>query len=223
MWVALPLILFTFTSIEPEYKNNDFKRIFSRISIPESIARLSIKSFKKSLFTTLIVLFLLSFFTFSSYVYRDSYNRAELYTEFKSDGLHGIYSTKERVLVVDQVISEIMNYSEKGDKVLMVGSIPMFYYLTETIPAYGEGWINIYQMEAIKEMMNKSINEGNYPKVFIYSKIDTRSNTWPEHAALPDKDAEILQIFIDEYVVDLNYTLLWENDYFAIYGNPEIY
>ena len=89
----------------------------------------------------LLSLFILSLFFHATDVYRDDINRFNLNTEFSSPGLQGIYSTPDRVEVVDEILVKTKELTNKNDKVLMGISIPMLYYLTETSPSLGNPWL----------------------------------------------------------------------------------
>jgi hypothetical protein len=205
MWLPLPLSLLCLYKIKTDSKNMRLSSILSLMTI------------------LLISLLCISLFFHITYTYRDDSNRLNLNTEFSDPALKGIYSTSSRVEVVDQLISQIKKNSEKNDELLIVNDIPVFYYLTETRPSFGEPWPFLKSLEEIKQMQNNLENNKELPKVFVYSKVDTQSSEWPNlHDNDDENTNEKLCYLKNEYVNKLNYSLIWENKAFVIYGRPSI-
>ena len=203
-WVALPLALFCMRSIENRVNNHTIKYLSSFIP------------------TLLILMFVSAIFFHGVYIYRDDPNRLHLTHHFQSPQLSGIYSTEDRVMVTDELISVIEEYSSPGDYLLLVNGIPMFHYLTETRPALGEPWICLLSKERIIELEEQREEDGEIqPVLFIYSKVNTRDPYWP-HSTIPISvsDQEKLDYFKMRYIEQLNYSHIWENEAFAVYIFP---
>lgn len=205
MWLILPLTLLCTYKIKTDIKN---KRIVSMLSLISII---------------LISVLLTSVFFQITNVYRDDQNRLNLNTKFSDPTLRGIYSTSDRVEVVDEFLKQVRTYSNKDDKILMVNNIPTFYYLTETKPVLGNPWLLLKPIEQIKENQQKLKQKENLPKLFIYSKVNTRNRNWPntDDVCMED-DKEKLEYLENQYIGNFSYSLLWENEAFVIYGKePE--
>jgi len=200
-WLILPLSLLCAYQIRTSINN---PRISSILSMIPAI---------------LIALLIISIFFQSVNVYRDDPNRLNLNEGFSHPSLFGIYSTNERVEVVDELLIAIEGNSQKGDELLMVNSIPMFYYLTETKPALGNPWIFLNPIEKIKFEQTKLENEHRYPELFIVPKVNTRIRYWPDSdlTTLSITDQEKLSYLKYIYINKLNYTNTWENEAFEIY------
>jgi hypothetical protein len=204
MWLILPLVLLCTYKIKTDVKN---ERILSMLSLTTII---------------LISVLLLSVSLQITNLYRDDQNRLNLNTEFSDITLRGIYSTPNKVDIVDEFLAQVRTYSDKGDNVLMVNSIPLYYYLTETKPALGEPWLEIRPVGKIEKRQQELEQKGDLPKLFIYSKLDTNNRKWPNTKNVCiESHTEKLEYLKNRYIKDLNYSLLWENEAFAIYGkNP---
>jgi len=174
-----------------------------------------------TVFISLIILASV-FIRFSS-VYRDSNNRFKLNTEFKYKYLHNLYSQKKRVEVVDEALMKIDELTQKDDVVLMINEIPMFYYLTQTKPFFGESWLFFYHLEMIKSMYEKAIEKGRYPRLFVYSKTNTSRSDWPTDEIADESELPVFDYFVGKYVNELHYNLIWENSAFAVYSRPQYY
>jgi len=202
MWLILPLT------------------ILCGFRLKESASREIIISFFSIMEYVLLSLLILSLFFHITIIYRDDPNRFNLSTEFSSPGLRGIYSTTERVKVVDELIIKIEESSDKGDRLLIVNSLPLIYYLTETQPALGSPWPDLYPLDMIKYSMARLKEKGEYPKLFIYAKFDTNNCNWPKEIK-PIWYPEKLEYLKYELINRSNYSLVWENDLFAIYQQPD--
>ena len=204
MWLVFPLSILC------------VDQVWGRISCIRSDFRLS---FLKSALTIFLILAI--FFQFSN-IYRDVPNRLELDTAFSDSSLFGIFSTAERVEVVDEMLSQIKRYAEKNDEILIVGVAPMFYYLTETKPAMGHPWLFLLSEEMIQIKQQKSLDRGSYPKFVIISKVETEYWTWPDDKMIGSETEPLkYNYLINVYINKLNYTFLWENRAFALYGRTK--
>ncbi|MFA5613334.1 MAG: hypothetical protein WC993_02565 [Methanoculleus sp.] len=172
--------------------------------------------------TILLLLLIIGIFMQGGNVYRDDPNRLNLTTPFQNPQLFGTYSTPERVQVTDELISIIERETEPGDYVLMVNSMSMFYYLTETRPALGQPWLFLFSEEAIVDLEEERVRTGEIqPKLFIYPKVNTRDRYWPGgDTPLKETDEAKLDYLKGQYIDTYQYPYLWENDAFAVYRIP---
>jgi len=201
MWLILPL------SILLTYK------------ITSSVRSNGILSILYLLTCLLPVMLILSLFFHATNIYRDNQNRFELNTEFSSHSLRGIYSTRDRVKVLDELLFQLQSYTNEGDKVLAVISIPLIHYLTRTRPALGYSWPGVCRLDKIKERQRSLENAKSFPSLFVFSKISTRDQNWPNTTIIGEGEVntQILEYLKNEYINRLQYSLLWENSTFAIY------
>ena len=206
MWLILPLTILCGYQLKISSKKEIFRSIFSIMNC------------------ALLSLFILSLFFHATNVYRDDINRFNLNTEFSSPSLRGIYSTPDRVKVVDEILAKIKELTNKNDKVLMGISIPMLYYLTETSPSLGNPWLGSSIKQSYFETNFKNFEgKKNYPKIFIEQKISTTDRYWPKsNTPMDEKSQNTQKYLVNIFKNKFNYTLVWENKAFAIYQQSKL-
>lgn len=205
MWVALPLALLIVTRLRDQVSNKRLRAMLSFDTVAVA--------------TMLVVAGAFHFI----WAYKDVRNRFKLTAGFQHPSLRFIYSHKERVRIVDEVLAEIESRTKAGDEVVMANSIPLFYYLTQTRPLLGHPWLLCAGLDGAKARCEKALKEGRYPKLLVYSKINTKSNEWPSRKGtdvLPENIKPILAYLTRTYVDRHGYKLDWENAAFAIYVSP---
>lgn len=202
MWLILPLSLLC------------LDKVWDRMDCISCNFRLS---FLKTALTVMLIFAL--FFQFSN-TNLDVPNRFELDTAFSDPSLSGIFSTPEKVEVVDELLSQIKSHSGKNDELLIVGIAPLFYYLTETKPVMGSPWLFITQ-DDIRIKHENVLKDKRYPKLVIVSKVDTLNWAWPNSKIEDSGIQTAYDYLVDEYLNKLNYTFLWENRAFEIYIRPD--
>jgi hypothetical protein len=205
MWLILPLcILCCYQWVNEVYKGD-----------------------KKPLYTTiifvLISMMLIAVFFHTTFIYRDNPNRFNLNMAFSYPALKGIYSTSDRVTLLEEALVQIKNNSKPGDEILAVNSIPILYYLTQTRPALGNPWDVQNPLIKIKMDQENLEAESRYPELLIFSKFNARDPYWPDTENIAwESDLPKLDYLKTRYISDLNYTLIWENRAFGIYKRPDL-
>ncbi len=204
MWMILPLSILCACEIQKRVR---YEKLSGMLALTK---------------TFLVIMLVLGLMFQATNTFREDQNRLHLDTGFSHESLKGIHSTPERVEAVDEVLIQIQRYSDSNDEVLMVNSIPLFYYLTETKPVYGTPWAFQSSLESLKAKQESVEKRGEYPKLLVYSKVDTRDRYWPDTDNIAIKeDLEKYDYIRNKYINELNYSLLWENRAFAIYSKPE--
>lgn len=225
MWLILPL------SILCAYKLRDSEKTDGILSILPLMNCLMV--------ATLIISLVFQFTNIEA----DNPNRLDLNTEFSNHSLRGIYSTKERVKVLDELLFQLQKHTSKGDALLAVTSMPLIHYLTETRPALGYAWPGICTFDQIKERQRLLEATNNLPKLFAFQKVSTIDRNWPSAAEKKDRgyiqmlrylkdkylnwssaaeemdheEIQMLKYLKDKYLMNFQYRLLWENSAFTIY------
>lgn len=203
MWLILPLALIRIFDQVEDFKNNEV---------------LSVLSLKKGI---LLFLILTSLFFHATNAWRDDNNRLELVEPFSHPSLKGTFSTPDRVKVVDELLYQINNYSNPGDEVLFLKRIPIFYYLTETKPAYGDPWPFLKSIDVISQKQNTLEEQDRLPKLVVFSKLDNKKNRWPNSS--PDDNPDYMEKmeYMEKLYIELNYSMVWENEAFSMYLRPD--
>jgi hypothetical protein len=169
MWLILPLSILCVCKVEDQVKND-------RLSV-----MLSLKN------EIIIMVLILTLFFHATNTFRDDPNRLNLNTGFSHSSLDGIYSTHDRVEAVDELLEQIEKYTDGGDEVLMVNFIPLFHYLTKTKPSFhGHPCLDdnfpSFTIEKVKIAQKNLEDEGRYPKILVFAKVDTENDYWPKES-----------------------------------------
>ncbi len=193
MWLTLPLALLII-------KNTDSKYII-------------LAATKKSLKIIPILLILVCLIYTSIYTFRDA-NRFELNTKFNDKSLNYIHSTELKVSALDELLEKVRDNTNPKDEILAGLDLPMIYYLTDTKPIFGPGWLSINSNEKIEQDLTNIIKENNLPKLFIYSKRNLKLEHWTK-----EEPNSMLNILTKTFS-NLKYNKIWENDVFVMYKLP---
>lgn len=165
------------------------------------------------IYLTLIFALCVTYF----FPYFDRSNRAFMHYEIKNEHAKGIYTTKSRAKVINELLIESTYYIKPEDYVLAYDCLPMFYYLTDTRPFMHNSWPWLFDNATFKEELYKSVQETHTCPVVIMQKRSVIGNNWPDNYSenyvfRPEALAD-MQGFLKNY----RYRQVWENDFFKIY------
>jgi hypothetical protein len=142
------------------------------------------------------------------FLYRDS-NREKLTGMFETPALWGIYSSPERVIVVDELVHAIDSLGIKDNEYVLVNKPHLFSYITDKQPA-SMSWNTYYS-----EFKNR-FDSNDITKYIILSLKNPRTKKWPKTKSLYSKhegeNVEKFKKHIDEF-----YKPVYKNEMFAIY------
>jgi hypothetical protein len=158
------------------------------------------------------------FFAFSS-PYFDRSSRLEMLYTIPNDHLKGIFTSKERADVVQELLIASKDYVKPDDYVLAYDNIPMYNYLTETIPYLSNPWPGIYPSEMFRDDIKNSLQKKSDLPVVVLQKVNTLDSNWPENFAESYKDKksnEKRNQYMNDFLKEFNYKIVWENSAFAI-------
>lgn len=194
MWLILPLSVLCVDRIKNHSKNRKIKFVLPTSNI------------------ILATILMASIVFHVAYVYGDDLNRLNLDTTFSTPTLYGIYSTPEKAKAIDDLILHISKYSNKGDYVKLSQHISIFYYLTQTKPVTNP-WI-----EGNVSFVN-TMSRKDCPKLVVIPKVDTTNRYWPDENTIYNLNPLDIAKLDRDYVSQLNYSPIWENNAFIIYGS----
>ncbi len=167
-------------------------------------------NFKYVIYVFAVFLFFLSVKIKPVYIYRD--RPRKILTElFKSEELRGIKSDFRRVKVVDSLL-EFADKNISSDRILVSGTMPMLYYLTNKKYVFKELW-----QQPVNEFKTY-INKKNAPETFIFAKMNARNPYWPERNSKVQKKDSINYLFYQNFVKNNAYSKIFENSMFEIYS-----
>jgi len=163
---------------------------------------------------------LLVIFTLNStyhFTYRETSHREQLVYQVEHPKLKGIFTTKERATVVQELLTVLPQYVQKDDYLLAYEQIPMLYYLTNTRPYLYGAWPMLFRTKQFEEALNRAKRERPYLPVMVRAKGSTERITWPRTIRLQDKESlGKIRDLMDVFVSENNYKLVWENTFFQI-------
>jgi hypothetical protein len=148
------------------------------------------------------------------YPYGDLGNRIDMKYEVNNPHVSRIYTTPEKAIAVDELLSETKKYIRPDDYVLAYDGFPVFYYLTDTKPFLHHSWLWLYDGGIFKEELQKSLDETHICPVVIIRK--PRYND-PEHGQYSNPFREKTLDFMQGFLHKYQYRQIWENDFFRLF------
>lgn len=149
--------------------------------------------------------------------YNDSSRRWDLNTAASTGKLRQIYTTAHRATIVNETLEAIARFAEPGDQIVAYGSIPMIYFASGTVPAFGPPWI----IRAGSFLSKKGIeleNAGELPSIII----SIRDRNWPSGnkswpIKMMDNELPYSGHFIADFIDRNGYIEAWRNDAFVLH------
>jgi hypothetical protein len=168
-----------------------------------------------------LTIFASLFYTYE-YPHSDMENRAAMRYSVDNKYMKGVYTTKERAEEINELLAASSKYVKSNDRVLAYDCVPIFHYMTETIPYTRNPWPWLYQSNTFKKELEIALSNNRHLPVIVMQTALTLGNgkNWPikkitqDYLRLPiniDRN-EILEDFIIEH----KYHEVWSNDYFKI-------
>lgn len=215
MWLAFPLSVSYISQLQELCINLNLNTYLSR-----NYLKLFIKQSEMVFIRKILLVFFLSFALIFSYrfTYRDTSHRIDMHYNINHSKLQLVYTTKERAKVVEELLSELSKYVNKGDYLFTFEHISLLYYLSETTPYLYNSWPMLYQPIQFKEAIQRAINEKKELPVIVRAKRSTSDVEWPNSGTglmrwgLDIENRKIMEYFIQIH----HYNLVWQNDFFQI-------
>jgi len=199
---VLPITIATLDKLRKgvrQYSFNGFVRIFSNL--------------------TLVVFLTLGgvgiFYQFTG-AFRDYPNRFRLTQNFGHESLNHIYSSRERVKTVDGVLEGVEKYSNRKDRILCVGKIPLIYYLTKRKPYIYVPWPTYLPQDQFSKLLKENRKKFNLPSLVVKTKYSVSNRKWPEEKTQYLSNLQHDDI-IKKFIEENNYKDVYENEMFIIY------
>jgi hypothetical protein len=169
----------------------------------------------------ILAIFASLFYTYD-YPHSDMENRAVMRYSVDNKYMKGIFTTKERAEEINELLAASSKYIKANDRVLAYDCVPIFHFMTETIPYTRNPWPWLYQSNTFKKELEIAAGNNKHLPVIVMQTALTLGNgkNWPvkertqDYLKLPinlDRN-EILEDFINEH----KYREVWSNDYFKI-------
>lgn len=217
LWTALPL-------------STGF--IASRFSWMTPLFSTSLRQKSLNLFVVLFVsaALLTKVYQISHNAYFDYGPRWKKTYPIKSEFARGIYTTKEKAEVINELLEILPKYVSKGDLLLTYDSVPMIHFFTQTRPFMYNPWVWIYDGASFSNKLKKAVSERPYLPIIVQQKFETIGGFGvpSEFYLREDKTREVYSynlervITFNTFIKENRYSILWSNDYFNIYGTDNI-
>lgn len=170
-------------------------------------------------------LFYISLAVFSIYYIQDKFRPYQdfeykfMTDSFKSPQLIGIKSNKDRVEVVDSLLTYLNDIPDIKDKdIYFAKHSPMYYYLTGTKYRLDSPWDTLNDLDEIKKDF-----ESSPPELFVLPKGSHRNYKWPNEDESWKKEGGELKAqpyydFYDQFIKENNYIEVYKNSFYTVYS-----
>lgn len=167
-----------------------------------------------------------------------SSGRTDMHYSVNNKFVKGIYTSKERAQVIDEVLTEISKYVKPNDYLLCYSYIPMINFMTNTRPYMGNPYTGMFPGKVFEEQLSKSIEKKKILPAIVIQKINPYLFQWPEKSIF-EKDESIKNYggefstffdtvrdnYLNWFIKTNNYTEVFSNNIFSVFippGNPVI-
>lgn len=219
MWLAIPISIYYLSLI----KSIKFSYLTSYAEHSKShyivFNEEWIKKIKKIFMFSFIIITLVIAYR---YTYRDSPDRFTMVYPINQPMLKYIYTTKDRAIVVQELVNELKKYVNKNDYLL--STEPMIYYLTDTKPYLYNSWPLSYDVEDFNTSLERALKERSSLPVIVIAKESTESFDWPKIKTInneliydesrPVRNENLFSL--ESFIVKKQYKCIWSNSYFKI-------
>lgn len=164
-----------------------------------------------------------------NYPFFDRQSRLGMTHSLNDHKLKGIYTTRGRAAIVNELLAASKQYLKPGDFLIAYDDIPMIHYVTETVPYLHNSFPRLYHDNILARDLEDSYQKHQVLPVIIKQKIKTTGDgsTWPS-VVHPEpyedwEDNRGRNIAMDAFLERFQYREVWASRYFCILvpGNYE--
>ena len=218
LWIAFPIVADRIIAVTSG-STFTFKNYIKPFRISHFIQDNQLAEARKIIVA--LTIFASLFYTYD-YPHSDMENRAAMRYTVDNKYMKGVFTTKERAEEINELLIASSKYVKANDRVLAYDCVPIFHFMTETVPYTRNPWPWLYQSNTFKRELEIAAGNNKQLPVIIMQTALTLGNgkNWPvktitqDYLKLPiniDRN-EILEDFINEH----KYHEVWSNDYFKI-------
>lgn len=160
------------------------------------------------------------------YPFFDWNDRLRMTAQVDNPYVRGIFTTKERAAVINELLAESKKYIQPGDAVLMYHSIPLMHYMTNTQPYLRNSMPWLYEGGFFANELNATAAKTGKLPVIVRQLIKTvdDASSWPDTPVKSDEEWEHINEKRDqaliEFILKHNYQEVWANKVFSILIPP---
>jgi hypothetical protein len=156
------------------------------------------------------------------YPFFDNSDRRNMSYSIQNKKMKGIYVTKEKAALINELLVESNKFIKPGDSVIAYDCMPLYHYMTETVPYMHSAYPWLYEPATFKTDLEISYKNNQNCPVVIVQKIKTIGfeTVWP--VKNPPEDYlkwdrnKGRNAIMNEFLSKNNYKIGWSNDYFNI-------
>jgi len=171
----------------------------------------------------LVFMLVFSGFYFSYfYPFFDRRNRVQMHYALQSDNLKGIYTTKGRAEVFNELLRESKKYIKENEYVIAYDDMAMYYYATNTIPQLSNPLPAVYSTSQFQLDLNSIFTKSQKLPPVVRQKIATigDASKWPEEISpgnyfTIERNLDKNEI-LDSFLLRYRYKEVWANRVFMI-------
>ncbi len=173
-------------------------------------------------FTAVTLFAALAVISAFNFTYRDAGNRLAMAYSVDHEKLRGVLTTRERAVVVQELLDVLPRYVKKGDYLLAYEQISLVYFLTETKPYLYSAWPMLYSPGKFAGYLQRAQAERPYLPVIVRAKGGTENTSWPRKAALRTDNYYLNsnRSLMEGFIRENHYKTVWENGFFEILAPP---
>lgn len=177
-------------------------------------------SFLKIFISMTLILFSVMVSTVYFAAYGDSHTKWKMNHTVDHPMLRYNLTTKERSIVLTEVLNNIQKYTKQYDFMLAYNRIPMIQFASKIKPYLGSSTPYYYMPHTLQQELEKSSEEKSLPLV-IRARADTSNKEWPigspgfygwQNKGVRAERRQIIQDFLDSNI----YIIVWKNKAFEI-------
>ncbi len=155
------------------------------------------------------------------YTYRDSSQRMDMIYTVKHQKLKGVFTTRDRALVVGELLEVLPHYVGEGDYLLAYEQIPMVYFLSDTRPYLYGSWPMLYSPGKFQKMLDRAVAERPELPVIVRARGSTEKINWPRGKTLRGGYYLVgSRKIMNQFIEKKDYRKAWENSFFEILVPP---
>ncbi|WP_455498858.1 hypothetical protein [Coprobacter sp.] len=205
MWLALPLVV--------TYIGRQIRRL------PVS-RRISDRILNRIGWVAFLLFVGLSVQRHISYTYFDQGSRFKKIYSVDHPFLRGIYTSRQRASLSQEVISALDKYVSKDDYTLIYDNSPILHYLTKTKPYVYNPWVYLYDKTLLRKALLHAEKEHASLPVVVLQKFKGLWIDWPDGYSdgyMADDANKGKNLLIKEFLKKNEYKKTWTNGYYEIW------
>lgn len=220
IWIGLPLFFYVLNHYGTVL--SDLRNSFINLKLPLS----AIVLFSYSIVTAFYVL---KVYRIPQQSYFDSGSRFEKIYAIDNTLANGIYTTKRRANIINDLLRNLDEYVEPNDYLMVYDKVPMIHFLTKTKPYMYNPWVWIYDYNSFEKKLHKAEREIADLPIVVQQKFETvyefsepitdyMSSQKENNNLHSNERNSIMKAFLQRN----NYEIVWSNRYFNIFKTNKL-